>query len=401
MTDVLGPADAGAVNTLTTTTDVTNPTAGDTWFQDCVANNPATGTNLPSRFMNRLLQSVRRIIRLSGVPQSNSDDDMFGQAIQSGALNWAATFGGTADALTATLSPAPLLLISGMRIGGIAVNPNATTSPTLNVAGLGGVAIIAHGGDAVAAGDVTGLMQFEYDGTSWRIAGLAASDIAATTIGLENIVQITGTGAHPYTPSSPNVRALRIRGQAPGGGGGSTSSPSTGQASVGLSGSGGGYAEKYVLTAGLTFPATVTIGAPGSAGTAGSGGGAGGTTSFVCTGMTSIVCTGGNGGLHGGVSTTFPGFGAGTSGGSASGGDININGGPAQSAILLSASALTTGQSGGSQLGTPGLQEGVGSNGAPGTGFGSGGSGGCAPGPSGAFSGAAGSPGIFIVTELF
>ena len=114
MTDLLGPADAGAVNTLTTTTDVSNPAAGDTWFQDCTANNPATGSNMPSKFMDRLLQQVRRVIRLSGIPLNNSNDDMLGQAIQSGASNWAGAFGGTANALTATLSPAPTTLIPGL-----------------------------------------------------------------------------------------------------------------------------------------------------------------------------------------------------------------------------------------------------------------------------------------------
>lgn len=169
MTDVLGPAAAGAVNTLTTTADVSNPTAGDTWFQDCVANNPATGTNLPSRFMNRLLQQARRIIRLTGVVESNTDDDMLGQAIQSGALNWAGTFGGTANALTAALSPVPTTLIPGLVVSGktSAANTGATT---LNVNGLGSVNVVAPNGGAFVGGEFIAAGQdasFLYDGANF------------------------------------------------------------------------------------------------------------------------------------------------------------------------------------------------------------------------------------------
>lgn len=188
MTDVLGPADAGAVNTLTTTTDVSNPTAGDTWFQDCVANNPATGTNLPSRFMNRALQQIRRIIRLSGIPQSNSDDDMLGQAIQAGTANWGGTFGGTANVLTATLSPSVPMLTAGLRISGISAAAN-TGSSTLNVNGLGPVAIGDVHGNPVPAGYwLTGsLLTFQYDGTVWRtIAGRSALSTAFSTSNVTN-----------------------------------------------------------------------------------------------------------------------------------------------------------------------------------------------------------------------
>jgi hypothetical protein len=169
MPDVLGPADAGAINTLTTTTDVSNPTAGDTWFQDCVDQDPTTGSNLPSKFMNRMLQQFRRIIRNSGtVDTSNADDDMFGQALQSGAMNWAGTFGGSANVLTATLAPAPTLLIAGLKITGILAASN-TGAATLNVNALGAVPIILADGTALLGGELVSGQRasFFFDGASF------------------------------------------------------------------------------------------------------------------------------------------------------------------------------------------------------------------------------------------
>lgn len=220
------------------------------------------------------------------------------------------------------------------------------------------------------------------------------------SIGLQNIRQFTTVGATPYTPTA-GARAFFVQAQAPGGGGGGTSSPGAGAVSAGQSGSAGGYAEKYVLTSGLTFPATITIGAAGAGGAANGNGGSGGTTSFVCTGMTSIICTGGQGGPDNGNTGSFPTTSAGSSGGTATGGDINVVGGAAQGILFLSASSVLTGLSGTTSLGSPALQTSIAVNGQSGTGFGTGGGGGLSYAGNGAKSGGAGSPSVVIITELF
>ena len=119
--DLLGPGDAGAARTLTSsdstvTAAIAHPDADDTWFADCGANTAGTGTPLVAKFLNRWLQQIRRLVRNSGIPLSNADDDMLGQAIQTESCNWAGTFGGTANALTATLTPVPPTLTVGMRV---------------------------------------------------------------------------------------------------------------------------------------------------------------------------------------------------------------------------------------------------------------------------------------------
>ena len=243
MTDLLGPADAGAVNTLTTTTDVSNPAAGDTWFQDCTANNPATGSNMPSKFMDRLLQQVRRVIRLSGIPLNNSNDDMLGQAIQSGASNWAGTFGGTANALTATLSPAPTTLIPRLTVKGTISAAN-TGAMTLNVNGIGAIAATQVSGAAFVGGEfiVGQEATWTYNGTEFvlgagsnapggllrvtyytKVGGTQYIQVnggPATTAGATNftshpatkshIVQVVGGGGSsggPRRPAPANVRS--------------------------------------------------------------------------------------------------------------------------------------------------------------------------------------------------
>lgn len=94
-----------------------------------------------------------------------------GQA-QDSSFMWGGTAGGTADALTITLTPAITAYAAGQRftfISGAA--GNATTTPTLNVNGVGAKTIVKRDNTALGVGDITvsTLIDVEYDGTNFRL----------------------------------------------------------------------------------------------------------------------------------------------------------------------------------------------------------------------------------------
>lgn len=193
MVDLLGPGDAGAPRALTTTTDVTNPLAGDTWFGDCVGGVAGTGTPIVSKWLNRAMQQIRRVIRASGIPLSNPDDDMLGQAIQSGGLTYAVA-GGAVNAYTVTLNPVPLTIPDGMEINVFFGTPNTNTSPTLAAIVGSPIPVLRQSGAAPAAGDLSGPISLIAKGGNWLIDSLAVSDVAAA---------IASAFANPTSPISP------------------------------------------------------------------------------------------------------------------------------------------------------------------------------------------------------
>lgn len=88
-------------------------------------------------------------------------------------LNWIGTFGGTANALTASLTPAisgNYALVVGTPIRGIVSSTN-TGAATVNLSGVGAVALTWPDGSALAGGDLVVGSQIEirYDGTAFRL----------------------------------------------------------------------------------------------------------------------------------------------------------------------------------------------------------------------------------------
>lgn len=92
-----------------------------------------------------------------------------------------AAAGGTANALTVSLIPAPTALVTGMciRVGITATN---TDVATLNVNGLGAVSILTKFGAVISRGSLPSgtIATFIYDGSAWRIADMALTDIPVT-----------------------------------------------------------------------------------------------------------------------------------------------------------------------------------------------------------------------------
>ncbi|MQB37583.1 hypothetical protein DXT97_12355 [Agrobacterium tumefaciens] len=99
------------------------------------------------------------------------------RAIQSGKVNFAVA-AGTANALTAALSPVPASLSAGLTLLLNVTTPN-TGAATLNLNGFGVKPIVNIFGAALSGGELMGLVRLDYDGTQWRslvtTAGLTAN----------------------------------------------------------------------------------------------------------------------------------------------------------------------------------------------------------------------------------
>lgn len=93
-------------------------------------------------------------------------------SFQNGQWTWAGSLGGSANALTATLSPAPASLTAGLVVRGKSIAAN-TGAVTLNVNGLGAVAVKRIDGTSALIGGEIGAagqsLTFEYNGSVFVI----------------------------------------------------------------------------------------------------------------------------------------------------------------------------------------------------------------------------------------
>lgn len=174
----------------------------------------------------------------------------------------------------------------------------------------------------------------------------------------------------------PWLKALRIRGQAPGGGGGGAAGTSGGQAAIAASGGGGTYAEKFITDVeSLDASVPITVGAPGSGGTAGNNAGtAGGTMSFGAL-LTIPGGGAGNGSTFVGSTGYRGGPGGADGGGAPTGADWHVLGGQSDHVLLWSNTLVASIRPGGSFLGEPhrSYYTSSGINGVTGRNYGSGG----------------------------
>jgi hypothetical protein len=100
--------------------------------------------------------------------------DAISTALKLGILNQSYNYladSGAADAYVVTLSPAAAAYTTGMVVRFKATNANATTTPTVNVNGLGAKTITKNQGSAMAANDIKagGLVTVQYDGTNFQM----------------------------------------------------------------------------------------------------------------------------------------------------------------------------------------------------------------------------------------
>lgn len=353
MVNLLGPGAFGAARPAAvrpTFTPDDTPGNPDDWFKDCSSPTARDGTEWRSALLNALIALMRRVVRLSGVAESNDDPDLLAKAIQTQKFNHANDTG-TADALVVTLAPVPSAYSLGLPVRvKKGSNANATTTPTINVNSLGAKTIVAWHGGALGIGDLPAGASFEllYDGTNFRLMQPGAKQV-----GLRKVQRFL-TSTTFTVPDGVYWLWIDLWGAGGGGGAGNGSGQSGG------GGAGGAYCGGFLaVTPGQTIP--VTVGQAAAAVGVGSNGNAGGATSVV-VGATTLTAPGGGGGLSGG------GGALGGSPSNASGGDINITGG--QGGNFFSASL--GGRGGESPRGGSG--SGAGNNGnAPGGGGGGGG----------------------------
>lgn len=209
MVDLLGPADAGATATLTTTTDVSDPVAGDSWYGDCADGVDGSGTPIVSKYLNRMLQQQRAAIRFSGVPQANAYDYMLSWAMQSGFANWLQSgFGGAVNALTGAAPNAPQEVEGGTLVCGIVETATNTGGVTFNWAGItSGAAVNRIDGTACTGGEVEHLsfLALRWDGGAWRIVSPPTPAQLATAVQDGSPYVITGVGAIIHAANTNTV----------------------------------------------------------------------------------------------------------------------------------------------------------------------------------------------------
>ena len=192
------------------------------------------------------------------------------------------------------------------------------------------------------------------------------------------------TSSATYIPS-PSMSYCTVEGVGGGGGGGGGTSNLS--ICAGSGGGGGGYFKKTFTNYQIGSSGSIIIGTGGSGATGIANGSTGGFTQFTPSNSTiHPYSAGGNGGgggnniTNGNSSTsTYPG-----TGGSATNGDININGG--QGPIVVS-------------YYTPSFYFSTDNSGANGTGYGAGGAGGTAQYVNNSRTGGNGTQGVLIITE--
>lgn len=287
-----------------------------------------------------------------------------------------ATVGGTANAITLTLTPALAAYANGVRIR-FKATANNTGATTVNVSGLGtrniyklsGTSLVALTGGEIVSG---AWYELNDDGAQFQLGSGGAG--ASLTV-----VQQVFTSSGTYTPTSGMKYCIvEAVGGGGGGGGGSTSTAGGG------GGGAGGYARSTYSAATIGASRTVTIGSAGTGGGIATNGNGGGTTSLG----TLFSCTGGSGG---GAAASGGGPGGGAGGSTSA--DINIDGGEG-----YYGGAGGGGQGGGggnSFFGGGGGSTASTDDGRVGKAYGSGGGGGGASNRSGG----AGKAGVMIITE--
>ena len=372
---------------------------------------PSTGTEgsyPPFALCTEPQAEIVNAIQAAGLTPASADPFQLLRSIRGGQLT-TFTDTGTANVMAITSTgTAHLAIAKGLPFRVWPLNTNTSTTVTLKVDALPATSVKKRDGTNPAIGDIVAGVPIDVVGDAagnLRVLGFLASDIlaliAANKIGIQNpLPPVTTPGTYTYTASSPTVRAILVKGQAPGGGGSASSNTSSSQASVGVPGGGGGYFEHY-MTSGFSG-ASYTVGAPGAGGTVVSGVGqagfSGGTTSFAG----GPTAQGGFGGAQT-YPVTVPAYSntAAVSGGVVSGGNlVNRPGGASQASQYLGSTAYG-GQGGSSQNGSSGLALATTGPGSSGAGFGAGGTPGVTEPNAASQLGGAGGGGFIQITEIF
>lgn len=238
--------------------------------------------------------------------------------------------------------------------------------------------------------------------TGWTLKGdgTVNVDVSQPIGGKPPVVNVyTSTGANTWTkPTGLSFIVVEVIGA--GGAGGGSIATGVGENAGGGGGGAGGYARKTFTAANLSGASsfTATVGAGGT-GVSGAAGNSGALSSFSGTGITTVQGNGGTGG-NVGTNTTTSALTTPVVGGTASGGNFNVQGGAGGGGGVIGGIRLPTGNGGNSALGGGGI---AGNNAVGGAGgqYGAGGGGSTRAASSAAQAGGAGANGVVIVTEFY
>lgn len=121
----------------------------------------------------------------SGITPDDANADQLSVAIRSQSLNYVAAVGGTANALTVTLTPAPASLsaLVGVPIR-LKIATTNTAAGTLSVNGLTATSITRPSGVTLQSGDLLsgGIVTVVYDGTVFRALSLPNFGVTGTPL---------------------------------------------------------------------------------------------------------------------------------------------------------------------------------------------------------------------------
>lgn len=181
MADILGPADAP---NAVTNRPLETRTFGtlDSYFKDCSSPTVEDGTDIQAGFFNGMVAALRSVWRANGkladgvtnvVAEVGTDDDGLTKSlqhlIQRGQPIYAVG-GGTANVITASLSPALLEYKAGLTVRIKIISTNSGPA-TLNINGLGAKVCLRRDGTPVLVGDIVAgaIVTFIYNGTQFLV----------------------------------------------------------------------------------------------------------------------------------------------------------------------------------------------------------------------------------------
>jgi len=129
--------------------------------------------------------------------------------VQDGAFVWGGTAGGTADALTLTLTPPITAYVPGLTIR-FRTGPaaNATATPTLSVNGLAAHTITRYDGMPLIAGDLPAdaMVGVIHDGSAWRLLLTVKSQVQSN----DGATTVTSATSITLTNASTRVQVVSI-----------------------------------------------------------------------------------------------------------------------------------------------------------------------------------------------
>lgn len=128
--------------------------------------------------------------------------------LSSGQLDWAGTYGGTSNALTAAVAVPPIALVAGLRVRGFVGAAGNTGPATLTYAAFPSAPIVRPNLSPMQIGDLIPghLEEFTFDGANWRWETDTISAVGITAVNVSSPLVGNGVGV----PIDIDFNALTI-----------------------------------------------------------------------------------------------------------------------------------------------------------------------------------------------